>query len=67
MNNIGLKLDNRYELRQLVGTGGMARVYLAYDIILERYVAVKVLTQTFSDDDDSIRRFRREADRKSVV
>lgn len=61
MNNIGLKLDNRYELRQLVGTGGMARVYLAYDIILERYVAVKVLTQTFSDDDDSIRRFRREA------
>ncbi len=58
---IGDKLDNRYELRELIGTGGMAQVYLAYDTILKREVAVKLLAHTFTDDDDSIRRFKREA------
>lgn len=58
---IGELLDNRYKLLRVVGNGGMAQVYLARDIILERDVAVKLLAHTFTDDADSLRRFKREA------
>jgi eukaryotic-like serine/threonine-protein kinase len=54
-------LGNRYQLQHTLGTGGMAVVYLARDLMLERPVAVKVLRQDFSKDEDFRERFRQEA------
>lgn len=56
-----LLLNNRYRLKQLIGTGGMADVYLAYDIILEREVAIKILHDTLAKDATFIDNFKREA------
>ncbi|MFC5401858.1 Stk1 family PASTA domain-containing Ser/Thr kinase [Cohnella soli] len=58
---IGHTLSGRYELLARVGGGGMALVYKAKDLLLNRYVAVKVLRQQFTHDDDFVKRFRREA------
>lgn len=58
---IGHLLGGRYEIIERVGGGGMALVYKAQDILLNRYVAVKVLRQQFVHDEEFIRRFRREA------
>lgn len=58
---IGHTLGGRYELLARIGGGGMALVYKARDILLNRFVAVKVLRQQFVHDDDFVRRFRREA------
>jgi len=58
---VGEVLADRYELEQLVGTGGMSSVYRAHDRLLERKVALKVLHKQFSGDDEYIERFRREA------
>ncbi len=58
---IGHTLGGRYELLARVGGGGMALVYKARDILLNRFVAVKVLRQQFMHDEEFIRRFRREA------
>ena len=58
---IGKRLNGRYKILQLIGGGGMANVYLARDIILDRDVAVKVLRLDFVNDDLFIKRFRREA------
>ncbi|MBE2912261.1 Stk1 family PASTA domain-containing Ser/Thr kinase [Anoxybacillus flavithermus] len=58
---IGKRLNDRYKLLQLIGGGGMANVYLARDIILDRDVAVKVLRLDFVNDELFIKRFRREA------
>jgi len=58
---IGKRLDERYELKQVIGEGGMSRVYLAYDMILNRDVAIKVLHYDFDDEEASTKRFRREA------
>lgn len=54
-------LDNRYEILERVGGGGMADVYRAHDKLLDRYVAVKVLHAQFSNDDEFVMKFRREA------
>jgi eukaryotic-like serine/threonine-protein kinase len=54
-------LANRYQLQQLIATGGMAVVYLARDEMLERPVAIKILRQDFSRDDNFRERFRQEA------
>lgn len=58
---IGEKLSGRYLLTDTVGQGGMANVFLAHDLILDRDVAVKVLRYDFQDNKDAIRRFQREA------
>jgi len=58
---IGHTLGGRYELLARVGGGGMALVYKARDLLLNRYVAVKVLRQQFTHDEDFVKRFRREA------
>ena len=60
-NNIGKKLDNRYELLELIGVGGMADIYKAMDIIEDRIVAVKILKNEFAASEDFLRRFRNES------
>ncbi len=54
-------IDNRYRVIELVGSGGMANVYKAKDIIADRIVAVKVLKDENKDDLEFVRRFEREA------
>ena len=57
----GNKIDNRYKIKKLIGTGGMAKVFLARDMFLDRDVAVKLLASSFIDDQESLKRFQREA------
>ena len=54
-------LANRYELGDEIGRGGMALVHIAVDRLLERTVAVKVLSTLDARDDTAVERFRREA------
>lgn len=58
---IGDRVSGRYKLIEKIGSGGMSNVYLATDLILERNVAVKLLSFNFREDQDSLRRFQREA------
>lgn len=58
---IGHELAGRYKIIERIGGGGMALVYKAQDILLNRNVAIKVLRQQFVHDEEFIRRFRREA------
>lgn len=60
-NMIGKQLDNRYELLEVIGTGGMAMVYKAQDHRLNRMVAVKILKTELAEDADFRRRFRDES------
>lgn len=57
----GQKISDRYQIIKSVGEGGMANVYLAFDTILERNVAVKVLRGDLATDEKFVRRFQREA------
>ena len=57
MNLEGKILGNRYEIIEKVGNGGMATVYKATDLVLKRYVAVKVLRDEFTTDEEFIKRF----------
>ena len=57
----GQKINDRYQIVKSIGEGGMANVYLAYDTILERHVAVKVLRGDLATDEKFVRRFQREA------
>lgn len=57
----------RYEIRSLLGAGGMGEVYLAQDAILERTVALKVLPAGFANDQDRMQRFVREAKTASAL
>lgn len=59
--NIGKKLDDRYELLELIGVGGMADIYRAKDIEEDRIVAVKILKNEFAGSEDFLRRFRNES------
>ena len=61
MNLEGKIVGNRYEIIEKVGNGGMATVYKARDTILNRYVAVKVLRDEFTTDEEFIKRFNSEA------
>ena len=54
-------VDDRYELRALTGSGGMADVFLAYDRVLDRDVALKLLKDRYATDEEFVERFRREA------
>ena len=58
---IGKKLDGRYEIRELIGVGGMANVYKAYDVVEARTVAVKILREEYMNNDEFMRRFRNES------
>ena len=62
MSDVGATtLNDRYELQQRIGRGGMADVYLARDLLLDRLVAIKVLFPEFATDPAFVERFRREA------
>lgn len=61
MNLIGKIIDNRYEILEKTGVGGMATVYVAKDLTLSRFVAIKVLKDEFTTDEEFIRRFNTEA------
>lgn len=58
---IGKRVSGRYKILEMIGGGGMANVYLAHDMILDRDVAVKMLRLDFANDEEFIRRFHREA------
>lgn len=58
---LGVRLDNRYEIREVIGVGGMAIVYKAYDRFAERNVAVKILKDEFAEDEEFRRRFKNES------
>ena len=57
----GTLVDDRYELRALAGSGGMADVFLAHDTVLDRDIALKLLKDRYAQDEDFVERFRREA------
>ena len=57
----GQKINDRYEIIQTIGEGGMANVYLAKDVIIDRLVAIKVLRGDLAGDEKFVRRFQREA------
>ena len=63
----GKRLDGRYEIHELIGTGGMAVVYRAYDTIDDRVVAIKILKDEFADNSEFIRRFKNESKAIAVL
>lgn len=66
-NYCGKRLDGRYEIREIVGVGGMAVVYKAYDNIDDRIVAVKILKEEFLANDEFRRRFKNESKAIAVL
>ena len=58
---IGKRLDGRYEIKEIIGVGGMAYVYKAYDTIDDRVVAVKILKDEFLANEEFTRRFKNES------
>lgn len=63
----GKKLDGRYEIHEMIGMGGMAMVYRAYDTIDDRVVAIKILKDEFSTSDEFLRRFKNESKAIAVL
>ena len=57
----GTTINSRYDIKMLIGDGGMANVYLAYDRTLKRHVAIKMLRYELSKDEGFIKRFKRES------
>ena len=64
---IGKRLDGRYEIHELLGVGGMAYVYKAYDNIEKRWVAIKILKEGLAGNSDFLRRFRNESKAIAVL
>ena len=60
-NYLNMLIDNRYEIRELIGVGGMAIVYKAYDKIDDRFVAIKILKDEFIANEEFRRRFKNES------
>ena len=58
---VGMQLNGRYRLDAQIGAGGMSTVYRAFDSVLERRVAVKLMHREIAADTDQLERFRREA------
>src|SRR5213595_1992737 len=58
---VGTLLSGRYRLDAQIGRGGMSTVYQAFDTVLERPVAIKLMHREIASDSDQLERFRREA------
>lgn len=58
---VGQLIADRYEVKETVGSGGMSSVYCAFDTLLERNVALKIMHDQFGEDPDYVERFKREA------
>lgn len=63
----GKRLDARYEIHELIGVGGMAVVYRAYDIVEEKIVAIKILKDEYLGNKEFIRRFKNESKAIAVL
>src|SRR3981081_3324094 len=61
MTVLGTLLGARYRLEAQIGRGGMSTVYLAFDTVLEREVAIKLMHREIASDSDQLERFRRQA------
>ena len=64
---VGQVLDGRYEIQEIIGVGGMAIVYKAYDNIDDRIVAVKILKDEFLANEEFRRRFKNESKAIAVL
>lgn len=64
---IGKRLEGRYEIQEIIGVGGMAVVYKAYDNLEDRIVAVKILKEEYVSNDEFIRRFKNESKAIAVM
>src|SRR3954453_8943598 len=60
-SQVGTLLSGRYRLDAQIGAGGMSTVYRAFDTVLERQVAIKLMHREIAADEDQLERFRREA------
>ena len=60
-SQVGTLLNGRYRLEAQIGPGGMSTVYRAFDTVLERQVAIKLMHREIASDSDQLERFRREA------
>ncbi len=60
-NLVGMKIAGRYNIKELIGMGGMAQVYKAECEMLKRNVAIKVLLENLRDDEETVKNFTREA------
>lgn len=65
--NIGKRLDGRYEITELIGIGGMADVYKAMDIMENKVVAIKILKTEYASNEEFLRRFRNESKAIAVL
>ncbi len=61
MSTLGTLIGGRYRLEAQIGRGGMSSVYRAFDVVLERRVAIKLMHREIASDSDQLERFRREA------
>src|SRR4051794_3775282 len=61
MSALGTLIAGRYRLDAVIGRGGMSTVYKAFDTVLERPVAIKLMHREIATDSDQLERFRREA------
>ncbi|MEI6579217.1 MAG: protein kinase, partial [Eubacteriales bacterium] len=66
-NYVGKRLDGRYEVQEIIGVGGMAVVYKAYDSIDDRIVAVKILKDEYLANEEFRRRFKNESKAIAVL
>ncbi len=64
---VGKRLDGRYEIREIIGVGGMAVVYKAYDNVDDKIVAIKILKDEFTGNDEFLRRFKNESKAIAVL
>ncbi|MBR6502348.1 MAG: Stk1 family PASTA domain-containing Ser/Thr kinase [Clostridia bacterium] len=64
---VGKRLDGRYEIQEIIGVGGMAVVYKAYDNVENRIVAIKILKEEFVSNEEFIRRFKNESKAIAVL
>ena len=64
---VGKRLDGRYEIKDIIGVGGMAVVYKAYDCIDDRIVALKILKEEFVANEEFLRRFKNESKAIAVL